>query len=207
MSRLLFIFTHRIARPICASCLAFACAHSSWAAAPDFIQHAKLPARAKLNTGETLFREVPVSQSGVAFQLQLPDMQAHVQEFPHLSVMGGICTGDAYASRVLFSGWGTEDTHADESNLRYGFGDWIWGTVGNSGFNWTAVGNVDPDLTVVASSGSSDVLLEILDPNRSVEANYRLWNVTTKEGDTYSGRPEAETQTTVEILDVAGQNT
>jgi putative heme-binding domain-containing protein len=47
--------------------------------------------------------------------------------------------------------------------------------------------------------------MEILDPNRSVEANYRLWNVTTKGGETFSGRLEAETQTSVEILDTTAQ--
>jgi uncharacterized protein len=35
---------------------------------------------------------------------------------------------------TLFSGWGTRDTHAGPSNLRYGFDNWIWGTVGYSGF-------------------------------------------------------------------------
>ena len=66
-------------------------------------------------------------------------------------------------------------------------------------------GMVGPELTGIAARDRSDILLEILDPNRSVEANYRLWNVTTKDGDTFSGRLEAETQTTVEILDVAAQ--
>jgi putative heme-binding domain-containing protein len=66
-------------------------------------------------------------------------------------------------------------------------------------------GMVGPDLTGIASRDRTDILLEILDPNRSVEANYRLWNVTTKDGNTYSGRLEAETQTTVEILDAAAQ--
>ena len=47
--------------------------------------------------------------------------------------------------------------------------------------------------------------MEILDPNRSVEANYRLWTVTTKDGQTFSGRLEAETQTTVEVLDTTAQ--
>src|SRR5256886_2786 len=35
---------------------------------------------------------------------------------------------------TLFTGWGTKDTHAGPSNLRYGFDNWIWGTVGYSGF-------------------------------------------------------------------------
>jgi len=66
-------------------------------------------------------------------------------------------------------------------------------------------GKIGPDLTGIGSRDRSDILLEILDPNRSVEANYRLWNVTTKGGDTFSGRLEAETQTTVEILDTTAQ--
>jgi putative membrane-bound dehydrogenase-like protein len=36
--------------------------------------------------------------------------------------------------RVLFSGWGTADTHAGPSNLRWGFDNWIYGTCGYSGF-------------------------------------------------------------------------
>ena len=38
-----------------------------------------------------------------------------------------------------------------------------------------------------------------------MEANFRLWTVSTKEGDTFSGRLETETQTTVEILDTTAQ--
>ncbi len=35
---------------------------------------------------------------------------------------------------VLFSGFGTGDTHAGPSNLHYGFDNWIWGCVGYSGY-------------------------------------------------------------------------
>ncbi|WP_170110606.1 PVC-type heme-binding CxxCH protein [Flavilitoribacter nigricans] len=35
---------------------------------------------------------------------------------------------------VLFDGFGTWDTHAGPSNLRYGPDNWIWGSVGYSGF-------------------------------------------------------------------------
>jgi putative heme-binding domain-containing protein len=66
-------------------------------------------------------------------------------------------------------------------------------------------GAVGPELTGIASRARTDILLEILDPNRSVEANYRLWTVTTKDGTAYAGRLDAETQTTVEILDIAAQ--
>ena len=36
--------------------------------------------------------------------------------------------------KVLFTGWGTADTHAGPSNLRYGFDNWLYGTVGYSAF-------------------------------------------------------------------------
>ena len=37
--------------------------------------------------------------------------------------------------QVLSHGWGTRDTHAGPSNLRYGFDNWIYGCVGYSGFD------------------------------------------------------------------------
>ncbi len=36
--------------------------------------------------------------------------------------------------KILFSGWGTFDTHAGPSNLQYGFDNKIWGVVGYSAF-------------------------------------------------------------------------
>lgn len=65
--------------------------------------------------------------------------------------------------------------------------------------------NIGPELSGIGARPRGDVLLEILDPNRSVEANYRLWTVDTKGGDSFSGRLDAETQTSVEITDLTGQ--
>ncbi|MDR3619127.1 MAG: ThuA domain-containing protein [Paludisphaera borealis] len=42
--------------------------------------------------------------------------------------------------KVLFTGWGTSDTHAGPSNLRWGPDNWIWGIVGYSAFNGTVGG-------------------------------------------------------------------
>ncbi len=41
---------------------------------------------------------------------------------------------------TLLTGWGTFDTHAGPSNLRYGFDNKIWGVVGYSGFKGLAGG-------------------------------------------------------------------
>jgi putative membrane-bound dehydrogenase-like protein len=45
--------------------------------------------------------------------------------------------GDGIADerRVLFSGWGTRDSHAGPSNLRWGFDNWVYGICGYAGFN------------------------------------------------------------------------
>ena len=40
----------------------------------------------------------------------------------------------ADVKQVLFTGFGTFDTHAGPSNLHYGFDNWLWGSVGYSGF-------------------------------------------------------------------------
>ena len=51
-------------------------------------------------------------------------------------------TGDDKADEryPLFSGWGTGDTHAGPSNLRYGLDGWYYGMVGYSGFNGEVAG-------------------------------------------------------------------
>ncbi|MDH4295657.1 MAG: ThuA domain-containing protein [Cyclobacteriaceae bacterium] len=41
---------------------------------------------------------------------------------------------------TIINGWGTFDTHAGPSNLKYGFDNQIWGTVGYSGFKGTIAG-------------------------------------------------------------------
>ena len=48
--------------------------------------------------------------------------------------------GKADVRQILFTGWGTNDTHAGPSNLRYGFDNWIYGMVGYSGFAGTVAG-------------------------------------------------------------------
>jgi putative membrane-bound dehydrogenase-like protein len=64
---------------------------------------------------------------------------------------------------------------------------------------------IGPDLTGIGIRPKSEILVEIIDPNRSVEENYRLWTVTTKGGESIAGRLDGETATTIEILDTAGQ--
>jgi putative membrane-bound dehydrogenase-like protein len=68
-------------------------------------------------------------------------------------------------------------------------------------------GSVGPALDGVGARDPKDVLQDIVDPNRSVEANYRLWTVVTKDELLVSGRLTGETKTSVEILDATGKRT
>jgi putative membrane-bound dehydrogenase-like protein len=61
--------------------------------------------------------------------------------------------------------------------------------------------SVGPDLTGVGARPRADVLIDILDPNRSVEGNYRQYTVETKRGQLLTGLLTAETKTYVELLD------
>ena len=61
--------------------------------------------------------------------------------------------------------------------------------------------SVGPDLTGMATRGRADVLTDILDPNRSVEGNYRQYTVETKRGVLLTGLLTSETKTAVELLD------
>ncbi len=59
-----------------------------------------------------------------------------VAQAPHFLFLQDTDGDDqADINRVLFSGWGTNDTHAGPSNLRYGHDNWIWGAVGYSSFD------------------------------------------------------------------------
>ncbi|CAA9409620.1 MAG: CBM16, partial [uncultured Phycisphaerae bacterium] len=64
-------------------------------------------------------------------------------------------------------------------------------------------GKVGPDLTGVGARPKSDLLIEVVDPNRSVEGTYRQWSAKT-EDDVITGRLLSESQTSVEIIDAAG---
>jgi putative heme-binding domain-containing protein len=65
-------------------------------------------------------------------------------------------------------------------------------------------GKVGPELTGVGVRPKSEILMQILDPNRSVEGNFRQWMVKTKD-DVIAGRIYAESKTNIEIMDATGQ--
>ncbi len=64
---------------------------------------------------------------------------------------------------------------------------------------------VGPDLTGMAVHPKEELLINILDPNRSVEGNYRMYTAITKDGRVLNGLMASESRTAVEIYDVEGQ--
>jgi len=66
-------------------------------------------------------------------------------------------------------------------------------------------GRVGPDLTGMAAHPAHELLIHILDPDRSVEGNYRAYTVTTDEGRVVTGLLAGESRTAVEIVDAEGK--
>lgn len=66
-------------------------------------------------------------------------------------------------------------------------------------------GTVAPDLTGIAGGDRSEILTAIIDPNRSVEANFHQWSAETRDGLIFSGKLAEETQTSIVIYDALGK--
>ena len=66
-------------------------------------------------------------------------------------------------------------------------------------------GQVGPALDGIAGKSRAELLIEIVDPNRSVEGNYRLWSIETEDGSLISGRLGSESKTVVEIWTIDGE--
>ncbi len=64
-----------------------------------------------------------------------------VAQAPHMLFFRDMDGDDrADERRILFTGWPRNDTHGTPSNLRWGFDNWIWGSVGYNGFRGTVGG-------------------------------------------------------------------
>jgi putative heme-binding domain-containing protein len=66
-------------------------------------------------------------------------------------------------------------------------------------------GKVGPDLTGMAVHPKSELLVDIFDPSRNVEGNYRQYLLTTRSGRFLAGILSSETKTTVELIDAQAQ--
>jgi putative heme-binding domain-containing protein len=64
---------------------------------------------------------------------------------------------------------------------------------------------IGPDLTGMAAHPKHELLVHIFDPSRSVEGNYRLYQVVTEDGKVMNGLLASETKTSLEIYDVEGK--
>ncbi|MFK7820512.1 MAG: c-type cytochrome, partial [Planctomycetaceae bacterium] len=67
--------------------------------------------------------------------------------------------------------------------------------------------NVGPDLTGMAVHPKEELLTHILDPNRSVESNFRLYTAVTVDGLVINGMLASESRTALEFFDAEGKKT
>ena len=68
-----------------------------------------------------------------------------------------------------------------------------------------AGGKVGPELTGMSVHPPRELLIHILDPNRSVEGNYRAYTVATDDGRVVNGLLAGESKTSIELLDAEGK--
>ena len=64
---------------------------------------------------------------------------------------------------------------------------------------------VGPDLTGMAVHPKEHLLTDIIDPSRSVEANFRAYTVATKNGRVFTGLLAGESRTAIELFDAEGK--
>ncbi len=64
---------------------------------------------------------------------------------------------------------------------------------------------IGPDLTGMAVHPKEEMLTNVIDPNRSVEGNFRVYTVALKDGRTMSGLLAGESKTTLELFDSEGK--
>jgi len=64
---------------------------------------------------------------------------------------------------------------------------------------------IGPDLSGVAVHTKEHLLIDMLDPSRSVEGNYRVYTVETKKGVVLNGLLASETKTTIELFNTEGK--
>lgn len=107
-----------------------------------------------------------------------PDRQKVIESLVHLTKR----SGDIEAGKRVFQ------THCAKCHSYRGEG-----------------GKIGPDLTGMAVHSKEHLLVEILDPSRSVEGNYRQYLVATKSGLVLSGLLVAESRTTIELVDAEGK--
>jgi putative membrane-bound dehydrogenase-like protein len=65
--------------------------------------------------------------------------------------------------------------------------------------------NIGPNLSGMAVHPKSEILLNILDPSRSVETNYRAYTVTMTDGRVRSGLLAGESRSAIEMVDAEGK--
>ena len=64
---------------------------------------------------------------------------------------------------------------------------------------------IGPDLTGMAVHPKEELLMQIIDPNRNVEGNFRVYTVETSDGVLLNGLLASESKTAIELIDAEGK--
>jgi putative membrane-bound dehydrogenase-like protein len=93
------------------------------------------------NDGRADRRTVFAEGMNLATSLVLANGGVIVAQAPHMLFFRDTNNdGKADTRQILFTGWPRNDTHGTPSNMRYGFDNQIWGSVGYNGFRGTVGG-------------------------------------------------------------------
>jgi putative heme-binding domain-containing protein len=106
--------------------------------------------------------------------LPSPDREKVLQELLPLALK----SGDARAGKEVFK------KNCSKCHMHSGEGE-----------------KIGPDLTGMAVHPKEEMLTNVIDPNRSVEGNFRVYTVSLKDGRTISGLLAGESKTTLELFD------
>lgn len=107
-----------------------------------------------------------------------PDRQKVIEEYLPLTRE----TGDAIAGKEIFK------KQCSKCHMHSGEGN-----------------KIGPDLTGMAVHPKGELLVHMLDPSRSVEGNYRIYQVLLDDGRVLSGLLASESKTAIELIDAEGK--
>jgi putative membrane-bound dehydrogenase-like protein len=152
---------------------------------------------ARLETGRARLGDIPIGER--AKLAEHPDWEVRVRAKQILTAGGGLPNADR--QKVI-----DEIVPVVASGGDIGRGKAIFKEqCGKCHTHSGEGGKVGPELTGMAVHPADELLIHILDPNRSVEGNYRSYTIVTDDGRVVTGLLAAESRTAIEIVDAEGR--
>ncbi|WP_234824190.1 PVC-type heme-binding CxxCH protein [Bremerella cremea] len=150
-----------------------------------------------MDSGEIQLNELALDQRQALSQHPDRDIRKHAEAL----FMRGGALPNADRQKVIEELWTTTEQKGDPAQGKLIFKRECSKCHVHSGEG----SKIGPDLTGMAVHPKSQLLTEILDPNRSVESNYRTYMVATVDGRVMSGLLASESRTAIELIDAEGK--